>query len=132
MQPFLESGMASAPAVPEPSLPPALMFTNPGSARADPPPLGNWPRADIIQQPAKPRPARRKAPPPTAAAEPASSDSPSEAVETHQRQTSVSMPSSDTDAANRSRPGGPRHRSGSSVSARPPPLDLSRISNIER
>ncbi|KAA1474908.1 hypothetical protein DENSPDRAFT_395311 [Dentipellis sp. KUC8613] len=134
MQPFLESGIAPAPAVLEPSLSPAFMYANPGYARADPPPLGDWPRADIIQQPTKPRPARRKAPPATEPApppvEPDADARPSDETETHQRQTSASLPSSD--AANRPRPGGPRHRSGSSVSARPPPLDLSRISNIER
>jgi len=69
-----------------------------------PPPLGNWPRKDIIQQPVR----SRKLPVTNAEA--------SEAADT-----------SPTSPTQRRRPSGPR---GHSEDRRPPPLDLSKISSF--
>jgi hypothetical protein len=70
-----------------------------------PPPLGNWPRVDVMKQPISVRPNRQS--------------------RTHTAQ--LSLPSAA--ALDRSvRPGGPRKRSASGGNLRPPPLDLSKIS----
>ncbi|KAJ7582901.1 hypothetical protein C8J56DRAFT_956013 [Mycena floridula] len=74
-----------------------------------PPPLGNWPRADAIQQSAS-RP--RKLPPSPGMADLSGSSPPSHAPNTGRR------------------PAGPRKRSTSGENHRPEPLDLSKISSF--
>lgn len=68
-----------------------------------PPPLGNWPRIDVLQQPVRPR------------GLPTSSER-TEAL-------SSSPP--------RRRPTGPRNQVGSTDERRPPPLDLSKITSFK-
>lgn len=77
-----------------------------------PPPLGVWPRPNIISQPLR---SKRARPPPSVTAEqdPAAGTSP----------TPSSQP--------RSRPSGPRRRSSSSGDNRPSRLDLSNISSFK-
>ena len=88
----------------------------PQASVASPPPLGNWPRANAMEQPAsikrKPPPPDFKFPPLTSAA----SATPSDAVISTSRSV---------------RPSGPRTRSHSSELRRPPPLDLTKISSFK-
>ncbi|KAJ8457045.1 hypothetical protein ONZ45_g18472 [Pleurotus djamor] len=74
---------------------------------SSPPPLGEWPRRDILSQPSK---SRRRPPPPL--------DSEIAAV------ASPTSPST----MHTQRPNGPRTRSSMSGTTRPPPLDLAQIS----
>jgi len=84
-----------------------------------PPPLGNWPRANAVEQPI--RSTRR--PPQAALAHSATSM-------TTPHPTSGTMPPSllVPSTASRSRPSGPRTKSHLLEIRRPPPLDLTRIS----
>jgi len=117
---LLTRAAATQPIVPVPSLypqhlqssvprPPQPLQPSPAS----PPPLGNWPRADAVEQPV--RSARK--PPQATSSHPANSttrpDPPSETV-------------SSTLVSSRSRPSG--SRTGSREIRRPPPLNLSKIS----
>lgn len=87
-----------------------------------PPPLGNWPRQDIMQQSVKHKP-RRKSPPPSAF------EFPERCMATTER---ASVPADTATQPRPRRPSGPRLRVPSVESVhRPAPLDLSGISNYE-
>lgn len=84
---------------------------------ATPPPLGDWPRADAVAQPAQ---SKRKQPPAEFTFPARGSAIPEPTSATNSSPSSSSPP--------RSRPTGPRKRSSSNEILRPPPLDLTRIS----
>jgi hypothetical protein len=88
-----------------------------------PPPLGDWPRADIISQPSR---SKRDGPRPLILT--------TSAIATTSANSSPNSRTSPSSATPRSaRSSGPRTgRSGPSNGARPPPLDLSKISSHSR
>jgi len=109
------------PLVPAPSLYPRHLHSSLTPQQpsrptpASPPPLGNWPRANAVDQPLH---GKRKAPP-TTFRFPARDESDPDSG-------TGSAPSSSS--SHRSRPPGARTTSGSNENRRPPPLNLSKIS----
>ncbi|KAF5391393.1 hypothetical protein D9757_001992 [Collybiopsis confluens] len=95
----------------------------PQMKQPSPPPLGNWPRSDIMQQTSR-RSTRRIAPRVAAPLGHHDVVDPQEMMPGTSRQVSMSI--------SRSRPSGPRTRTGSNSEGdpRPPPLDLSSISSL--
>ncbi|KAH0827082.1 hypothetical protein J3R83DRAFT_4768 [Lanmaoa asiatica] len=114
--------------LPRPELASSIAYSNPGlsgsmpnqsSTLSSPSPICDWPRPDVMQQPAKPKP-KRNPPPPSAFEFPIR----------HMATASAPVPV-DTQPRPR-RPSGPRLRVPSGDSGhRPAPLDLSGISNYE-
>jgi hypothetical protein len=119
---LLTRAASRQPAVPVPSLYPQHLqssVTRPPQplqpSPASPPPLGNWPRADAVEQPLR---SVRRPPQATANGRASSTTRPHPPSET----VSSALPSS------RSRLSGPRTTSGSREIRRPPPLNLTKIS----
>lgn len=101
------------------SYPTARMQLSGGS----PPPLGDWPRADVITRPSR----SKREPPRTLILSPSSA--PSSVVSPNSKRT----PNSATVPRISSRPNGPRTgRRGAPNGNKPPPLDLSKISTHSR
>jgi len=93
-------------------------LTHPQASRQTPPPLGNWPRANAVEQPiSNTRRSPRAAPASTVGSittpHPVSATTPSTLV---------------SSTTSHSRPTGPRTKSNSHEIRRPPPLDLTKIS----
>ncbi|KAI0273674.1 hypothetical protein BC834DRAFT_966163 [Gloeopeniophorella convolvens] len=91
------------------------LLRQPASSGEGPPPLGKWPRADIMSQPARPNATRKKVP----------RSAPSSAVERPREAEPGlphSLPSSTQVSPDRTRPTGPRHRTRSSTDSTARPL----------
>lgn len=113
--------VAAQPLAPAPSLYPQHLHSSLTPQQpsrltpSSPPPLGNWPRPNAVDQPLR---SKRKSPPTTFKFPARDATDP----------VSGTVLSPNSSSAHRSRPSGPRTSSGSNEARRPPPLNLTKIS----
>lgn len=132
MKQSTRAAAATQSSAPAPSLYPQHLNSSltssqqPRASTASPPPLGNWPRANAMEQPVS---IKRKPPPPEFRF-PATTSVVSAAPTSGTLASAIPLDSA-TSTSRSARPTGPRTRSRSSELRRPPPLDLTKISSFK-